>query len=357
MGARDGGDRRYPLLHAPDPRRPPGPLPDPASRSPMAPPPDAPRPEGCPAGPSRSAGAHERRSRSVRVALGITSVVLVAEAAGGWLTGSLALLADAGHMLSDVAALALSLWAIWFASRPSPAQRTYGNHRAEILAALANGVTLVVVALLVFHEAYERLADPLPVDSGPMLAIATIGLVANLGSAWLLHRGGATGRHDHDEDRDHDPSEGEDLNLRGAYLHVLGDALGSIGAIGAGVAVHVWGFHMADPIASVAIGILILVGSVRLVLRSVDVLLESAPANLDVADLRRSIEAVAGVTRIVDLHVWTITSGLPVLTLHASVPDGTERDALARAIRDRIRADFGIEHVTIELEGTGPSPG
>ncbi len=317
-------------------------------------------PGGCPAGAARTSS---RRLRPVRMALALTGIMFVAEAAGGWLTGSLALLADAGHMLSDIAALGLSLWAIWFASRPAPAHRTYGNHRAEILAALVNGVTLVVIALLVFREAYDRFSAPRPIDSGPMLLIATIGLGVNLGSAWILHRGGATGGHDHDHDHDHDGhgghdhhSGGEDLNLKGAYLHVLGDALGSVGAIGAGVVIHLWGYEIADPIASVAIGLLILLSSGRLVLRSVDVLLESAPSHLDVEAIRGAIEGVAGVTRILDLHVWTITSGLLVLTLHAAVQEGADRDGLARTIRERILTDYGIEHVTIELEGktTGP---
>ncbi|MBI4616682.1 MAG: cation transporter [Planctomycetes bacterium] len=314
--------------------------------------------EICPA-PRQTLGAGSRRG--LWAALLITTVVMVAEVAGGLVTNSLALLADAGHMLTDVAAIGLSLFAIWFATRPAPAKKSYGYLRLEILAALANGVTLFLICLLIFYEAWERLHDPPRVKSDLMLAVAVLGLAANLASAWILHRSKGHAHpdghpHEHEGEREEiqagDRGREENLNVRGAYLHVLGDALGSVGAIGAAVAIKVWGWELADPVASVAIGLVVLVGAVRLVFQSVDVLMEATPAHIDLDEMARSLAKIPGVRSLHDLHVWTITSGMHVLTVHVVLsPDETpSRDELLHRIVDRIRDEYQIEHATVQIE-------
>ncbi len=270
--------------------------------------------------------------RRLALTLGLVLVYMVAEVVGGLLTGSLALLADAGHMLSDAAALALAVFAIHIARRPADARRTYGYHRAEILAALTNGVTLVVIALFILREAWERFRAPQEVLGGWMMAVATGGLLINLGGMWLLHGG-----------------RGDSLNLRGAWLHVASDALGSVQAIVAGALIALFGWHWADPLASVLIALLVAWSSWALLKESVGVLMEGTPQHIDVGEVDAAIRGLTGVEQVHDLHVWTITSGRESLSAHVRVGERQRSDLLAE-IRRLITERFGIEHVTIQLE-------
>jgi cobalt-zinc-cadmium efflux system protein len=267
------------------------------------------------------------------IVLTLTATYMLAEAAGGWWTGSLALLADAGHMLTDVAALVLALAAMWFAVRPATPRKTYGYYRLEILAALLNGVALVVIALLIFYEAIGRWAAPPLVNSGPMMLIATGGLVINLISAWLL-------RGDNEQD----------LNIRGAWLHVLGDALGSVGAILAGALMWQFGWRWADPLISAAIGFLVVVSAWRLVRDSANVLLEGTPAHINLEAVEQAMRRTAGVLSVHDLHVWTIAAGLDALSAHVTHNEDVRPPALLKKLRATLQEEFGIAHLTIQME-------
>ncbi len=283
-----------------------------------------------------SAGIHAataRRGRALRAALGLTAGYMVAEAVGGWWAGSLALLADAGHMLSDVAALGLGVFATWIAQRPATSRRTYGFYRAEILAALAQGALLVGVAFTVAIEALERLGEPHAVRGGWMMAIAAGGLAVNLIALRFLHG-----------------ARGESLAARGAWLHVLSDALGSLTALAGGALVLGLGWQRADPLASLAIGVLIVWGAWRLLAESVAVLLEGAPRHIDVDAVREAMLGVGGVLAVHDLHIWTIASGMVCLSTHVVAKEGPSGHALLAEINRVLEARFGIEHTTIQLE-------
>jgi cobalt-zinc-cadmium efflux system protein len=257
---------------------------------------------------------------------------MVAEAVGGVLSGSLALLADAGHMLTDAGSLALSLFAMRVARRPANAEKTYGYVRLEILAALVNGAALLVIAGFIVVEAWHRLQDPVEVRGGVMLGIAVVGLGVNIVGALLLHG------HTHDN-----------LNVRGAYLHVLGDLLGSIGAMAAGIVILTTGWTPADPIISVVIAVLILFSAWRLVREAADVLLEAAPPHIDVEDVVRDLRDVEGLEEIHDVHVWTLTSGFVALSAHGVIDDPRLHTRILEEVRQRMRA-HGIEHVTFQIE-------
>jgi cobalt-zinc-cadmium efflux system protein len=276
--------------------------------------------------------ARAGRGRLLAVFL-VSLAVLVVEVVGGLVTGSLALLADAGHMLTDVAGIGLALLAIWFAGRPATPERTFGHYRFEILAAVVNAVLLFGVAVVVLVEAWRRLADPPEIASGWMLAVAVVGLAANASSVWLLRHGQA-----------------ESLNLRGAYLEVLGDLFGSAAVVGAAVVIQVTGFRAADALASMLLGVLILPRTWRLLRDAVDVLLEATPKGVDLAAVRRHILEAPGVADCHDLHVWTITSGMDVVSAHVVL----EPDAHGPAVLDWLSAclgdHFDIEHSTFQLE-------
>jgi cobalt-zinc-cadmium efflux system protein len=280
-----------------------------------------------------TAGARNRRRLAITLVL--AAVYMVAEAVGGWMANSLALLADAGHMLSDVAALALSLFAIWIAQRPATPQRTYGYHRTEILAALANGATLIAISLLIFVEAFQRIAEPQPVSGGLVMGIAVGGLLVNVLGLVMLHGG-----------------KDESLNVRGAWLHLLTDALGSVGAILGGAAVWAYGWFWADPLVSVLIGLLVIWSAWHLVRESVNVLLEGTPPHIDVAEVRAAMAEVEGVEEVHDLHVWTITSGMEAMSGHVVVGGVAPRSSsevlaeLHRLLHER----FGLHHMTIQME-------
>jgi cobalt-zinc-cadmium efflux system protein len=262
----------------------------------------------------------------------ITLVVMVVELVGSWLSGSLALLADAGHMLADAAALAVALFAAWIAQRPATAQRSFGFMRLEVFAALVNGAVLFVIAIGIGIEAWHRLRAPPAVNGGLLLGIAGIGLLANLAAVAILHR-------------DHEHS----LNQRGAYLHVLGDLLGSVGALLAGAIVLAFGWVLADPLISVLIGALVLVSAWRLVKESTDVLLEATPPHIALADVHERIASVPGVDSVHDLHLWTVTSGVVAMSGHLVVRDPTDNQPVLEEVQDRMRA-LGIHHVTVQME-------
>ena len=264
--------------------------------------------------------------------LGLTGAFMVLEVVGGWLSGSLALLADAGHMLTDAGALALALLTAWIARRPANDSKTYGYLRWEILAALVNGAALFGIAAWVVLEALRRINHPQPIRSGMFLAIAAAGLVVNLISLGLLH-GARSGS----------------LNARGAYLHVLSDALGSLGALAAAAIIWSTGWTVADPIASIALSLLILVGAWRLLRESTAILLESVPGHVSMSEVQRRILAVPGVRAAHDLHVWTVVNGVVAMSGHAVVPDLGAHPGVLDGIR-REMAGLGIGHVTIQLE-------
>jgi cobalt-zinc-cadmium efflux system protein len=277
---------------------------------------------------------HDDEAGAVRTGLAVTAALCVAELAGGWLTNSLALLTDAVHMFTDVGALGLTWFALWIGTRPASPQKTFGYYRAEILAAFVNGVVLCAVVAFVMVEAWHRLHDPPAVAGGGMLVIATGGLAVNVFVVSRLHA------HRH-----------ASLNLRGAYLHVVSDLLGSLGAIVAAIVILATGWTMADALASVAIAVLILRGAWSLVGEAIDVLMEGVPAHVDLEDLRTALEGIDGIAEVHDLHVWTLTTGRHALSAHAVMSGGAGHDAVLDALMDVCRARFGIDHVTIQLEG------
>ncbi len=273
------------------------------------------------------------RTGRLKTALAITLLYMIVEAIGGWWTNSLALIADAGHMLTDVAALVLTLSAIWFGARPATATKTFGYYRLEILAAFVNGIVLVLLSLWVIYEAYQRWQSP-PVISGSELSlVAAGGLLANIVAAKLLH-------HDHHHD----------LNMRGAWLHVMGDLLGSAAAIVAGILIVAFGWLWADPVCSVLISLIIIFSSGRLVLESVNILLEGTPGHIDLAAVERVMLETEGVTGVHDLHVWTISSGRHALSVHINHLRSIEHSELLVLLRERLRHHFRIDHLTIQME-------
>jgi cobalt-zinc-cadmium efflux system protein len=272
-------------------------------------------------------------SRRLALALAITGIYFFAEVVGGLLTNSLALLSDAGHMFSDTAALGLSLCAFQIARRPATSKKTFGYQRLEILAALINGLVLWLVVGVIFTEAYRRFLDPPEVHAPGMLVVALAGLAVNVVAGRILYA----------------CNQGN-LNIRGAFLHVLGDALGSVGAIVAAVIILLTGWTLADPAISVLIGVLILYTSWELVRESVDILMQSVPRGIDTADVQRAMEQVTGVLKVHDLHVWTVTSGVFTLSAHAVIQESGNPQAILDQMEARLKNGFSIEHTTIQLE-------
>jgi cobalt-zinc-cadmium efflux system protein len=279
---------------------------------------------------------HARSARNIRrlaVVLVMTSLYMLAEVAGGLLTGSLALLADAGHMLTDVGGLGLALLAIKFAARPATPEKTYGYYRIEILAALANAVMLVGISIYILYEAYQRFRNPPEVQSQAMLAVAVVGLVVNLVGVWILKTGSR-----------------ESLNMKGAYFEVLSDLLTSVGVIVAGVIMWTTGWYLADPILSAGIGLFIFPRTWNLLKEAVGVLLEGTPSDVNVAALREAMTKVVGVDGVHDLHVWSLTSAVNAMSAHVVVRDGARHDDVLEAVRASITKAFKISHVTLQLE-------
>ena len=279
-------------------------------------------------------GAEHRTASRKRLGwtLGLVLLYMVAEVAGGLLTNSLALLSDAGHMLSDAGSLGLALFALWIAARPRTPERTFGYHRTEILAALANGATLVAISVFIVVEAWGRFQSPEPVRGGPMMVVAAGGLVVNVASLLILHGG-----------RD------ASLNVRGAWLHVLSDTLGSVQAIAAGALIWAFGWNWADPVASLLIAVLVVWSAWALLRDAVNVLMEATPSHVDAREIERAIGEVEGVDGLHDLHVWTITSGFDSLSVHVA-SSGRDRDAVLEDVRSMVRSRFGIEHSTVQVE-------
>jgi cobalt-zinc-cadmium efflux system protein len=276
---------------------------------------------------------HGAGSRGLKGALIITTLFLIAEVVGGLLSNSLTLLADAGHMFTDVGALAFSLFVVWLARQPANSRNTYGYLRWEILAALLNGAVLLAVSAGIVWEAIQRLRAPEPVETGLMFSIGVAGLVVNAISARLLHAG-----------------SGHSLNVRAAYLHVLSDLLGSAAAVVAALFIRYKGWTIADPIASIVMTLLIVRSSWSLVRESVDVLLEATPSHIDLKKVHDALNAVPGVESVHDLHVWTLTSGVVAMSAHVLVPDPAAHQSSLEAMTHAV-ASQGIQHVTIQLEG------
>ncbi|HXV02329.1 MAG TPA: cation diffusion facilitator family transporter [Gaiellaceae bacterium] len=274
-----------------------------------------------------------QNSRVLAVVLGLTVAFTVVEVVGGIATGSLALLADAAHMLSDILALGLALFAVWLAGRPSTPDRTFGYQRAEILAALANGVVLVALAIWIFIEAWHRFSSPPDVLAGWVAVVAVLGLAVNLVAALLLHR------------RGHDT-----LNMRAALRHVVADALGSVGVLVSALVILLTGWEYADPIAGVVIGLLVLASSWTVLRDSVHILLEGTPKGIDAAVLGRRLAELPGVVDVHDLHVWTITSGFHALSAHVLVERGDDCHARRRELEEVLLREYAIEHTTLQVD-------
>ena len=277
--------------------------------------------------------ARHTEIRRLTWALAISVIYFFAELIAGFITNSLALLSDAGHMLSDIGALALSIFAFRVARRPATHHSTYGFHRVEILAALFNGLMLWLIVGVIFAAAYQRIFHPPEVESYGMMIVAIIGLVVNLVAAAILHSG-----HHHN------------LNMRGAFLHVVSDAIGSVGAIAAGAIMLTTGWYLADPLISIFISALILFSSWSLVKDSLSVLMQAVPKGIRLQEVRETIEAVEGVNEVHDLHVWAVTSDIFTLSAHAVVETGGDFHEVLNGIEDTLKARFNIEHVTIQLE-------
>lgn len=277
----------------------------------------------------------EGNKKGLTIALSITLGIMFLEFFGGLITNSLALLSDAGHMLSDASSLAFSLFAMWFATRPASPNKTYGYYRFEILAALANGVTLFIIAGFIVYEAYERFFQPPTVSSGTMILIAVIGLLANLLSAWALMKKGDVK---------------DNVNLRSAYLHVLGDALGSVGAIVAGFIMYFYSWYVADPIISVVVAMLILKSAWGVIKQTIHILMEGTPITINLQEVKQELQSIQGVIEVHDLHIWTITSGLDSLTCHILIEDDEDEQKILQQAINKIKEKYKIEHTTIQIE-------
>jgi len=286
--------------------------------------------------PHPHAHRFQHSRRRLFVAFITQLIFFVVELVGGLLTNSLALLADAGHMLSDVAALGLSLLAMVYASKPPTAEKTYGYHRLEILAALVNGLVLWAMAAYILFEAYGRISHPPAIPSLPLVLIAGVGLLVNLFGVVILY-----------------PTKDQGINLRSAFLHLVADSLGSIAAIAAGLAIYFKGWYWFDPLAGAVIAVMIIIGSWQLVWEAADILMEATPKHLDLAEVARTLERHPGVEGIHDLHIWSISSGLFALSVHVVLSDTHDRDCLTWELEELLAHRFGLEHTTIQLEGPG----
>ncbi len=284
-------------------------------------------------------GDRSAKRKPLAIALAITTIFLVVEVIGGLASNSLALLADAGHMATDAAALLLSLFAAWLATRPATPRRSFGFMRAEILAAAVNAAILLLLSLYIFYEAWRRFSNPPEIRSGLMLGVAVAGLGANIVSAWVLSRGGG---HQHD------------LNTRGAFLHVIGDLLGSVATIVAAIIIMATGWTKADPILSVVIGGLIVFSAWKLLKEAVDILLEATPKDIDPQAIRSALKRIPGVAEIHDLHVWTVTSGIVAASAHLEITRVRPWHEILEEASHVLADQFGIAHTTLQPEDYRP---
>ncbi|MCY9662321.1 cation diffusion facilitator family transporter [Paenibacillus chondroitinus] len=273
--------------------------------------------------------------KGLAIALIITSGIMFVEFFGGLITNSLALLSDSGHMLSDAVSLALSLVAMWFANRPASPRKSFGYYRFEILAALFNGLALFIIAAFIIKEAIARFFDPPTVSSGSMILIALVGLLANLLSVWALMR---------------QSDVKDNINVRSAYLHVIGDALGSVGAILAGLLMLFFGWYIADPIISVIVSVLILKSAWGVIRTAIHILMEGTPVTIDTDLVKKTLESIDGVINVHDMHVWTITSGLDSLSCHILIDDSKDSQTILQSAIHEIEKKFKIQHTTFQIE-------
>ena len=285
-------------------------------------------------GPSPHDQRYQRSRRPLVLALATQLIFFVVELVGGLLTNSLALIADAGHMLSDVVALGLSLVALIYTQKPHTAKKTYGYHRLEILVALANGLVLWGISIYILYEAYGRFSAPPAIAGTPLIAIAGLGFLINLFGVVILY-----------------PTKDQSINLRSAFLHLLADSLGSVAAIAAGVAIYVKSWYWFDPLSGAVIAVLIVVGSWQLVREAADILMEGTPGHIDLGEVTQALEAYPGVAGIHDLHIWSISSGLFALSVHVVLADSRDRDCLTGELEELLAHRFGLDHATIQLEG------
>ncbi|MDR4481446.1 MAG: cation diffusion facilitator family transporter [Nitrospira sp.] len=276
------------------------------------------------------------QQKNLRRVLLLTGVFMVVEVIAGLFTGSLALLADAGHMLTDVAALSLSAFAMWMAGKPSTPENTYGYHRAEILAAVVNAVVLLLLATWILYEAYDRFGAPIQVLGIPMLLVGLIGLVVNLASLKLL-----------------DGHADESVNVRSAYLEVMSDAISSLGVILGGAIIWTTGWVLIDPLLSVGISAFVIWRTWALLSQAVHILMEGVPTGVDAREIGRAMAGVPGVKGVHDLHIWTITTGMDALSSHVVVPVGEDRAAVLQCLQQLLAERFGIEHVTLQIVEEG----
>lgn len=280
---------------------------------------------------------HHRKAgqKGLFITLILTGLVMLAEFLGGWLSGSLALLSDAGHMLTDVLAIALSLLAMRFALQPSTEKKTYGFYRLEILAALINGITLILLSGYIFYEAWQRFSSPTEIKSGLMIVVAVIGLLANLAGFFILKS-----------------SSKHSLNVRGAFLHIIGDLLSSVAVVIGGLLIRFTGFYLIDPILSIIIGLVILKGAYDLVKESVEILLEATPVGIEGREVETALRKIAGVRTVHHLHIWSLSSGIHALSAHVQIEDQmtSQSDELLAEIQELLEHEFGILHTTIQFE-------
>jgi cobalt-zinc-cadmium efflux system protein len=287
--------------------------------------------------------SHTGNKKALLTAFILIAAFMVVEVIGGLLTNSLALLSDAGHMLSDAAALGLSFFAIKLGEKQVSQGKTYGYKRFEIIAAALNGLTLIAISVYIFYEAFQRFFAPPEVQSTGMLIISSIGLLVNIIAAWILMGGDKDGN----------------LNVRSAFLHVLGDMLGSVGAIIAALLIMFFGWTLADPIASVIVAVLIIISGIRVTKDSFHILMEGAPAQINSDQVKAALGGIPSVKEVHDLHIWTITSGYPVLSCHITISDDAANDEILHQAQKILHDDFHVEHSTIQVEKAGngcPSP-
>ncbi|UJL47788.1 cation transporter [Virgibacillus sp. NKC19-16] len=281
---------------------------------------------------------HTSNTRVLSVSFILIFTFMIVEAIGGFLTNSLALLSDAGHMLSDAAALGLSLLAFKVGEKKATQDKTYGYRRFEIIAAFINGITLIAISIYIFYEAFHRFSDP-PTVSASMMIIAFIGLVVNIIVAWMLMRGDSK----------------ENLNIRSALLHVFGDLLGSVGALIAGILIFLFNWNVADPIASVIVACLIIISGFRITKDAIHILMEGKPDHINMDNIIENLSRLDGVKDVHDLHVWSITSEFPAMSCHVIVDDTVDRDRLLQKINEILKVNFNISHCTIQMEGLNAS--
>ncbi len=288
-------------------------------------------------GPGGHSHAHGANKRALKWSFFLIAAYMLVEFAGGLITNSLALLSDAGHMLSDAVALGLSLLAMIWGERSANSTKTYGYKRFEVLAAFLNGIALLGISLYIFYEAFRRFSEPPAVMSSGMLTIAVIGLLVNVVTAYMLMKGDTS----------------ENLNIRSAFLHVIGDLLGSVGAIVAAILIMAFGWNLADPIASVIVAALVLISAYRVTRDSVHILMEGTPAGYDADEIRSELAKIPGVREVHDLHIWSLSSDLPLLSGHLALNDSADGPEVMKRAQHLLSEHYGIEHITLQLDPPG----